>query len=60
LTKKELDSIAALPEVNEIFPGSENSALDTPNITPKPTTPAAPTHSARNQQRHSSDDRDRD
>ncbi|RHY40835.1 hypothetical protein DYB30_014158 [Aphanomyces astaci] len=58
LTKNELLSIAALPEVNEILPGSDNSAPDTPSITPKSTTPAAPTHSARNQQRHSSDDRD--
>ncbi|RHY76271.1 hypothetical protein DYB30_010884 [Aphanomyces astaci] len=59
LTKEEIYSIAALPEVFHILPARDNSAPDTPNITPKPTTTAAtPTHSACDQQRNSWDDRD--
>ncbi|RHZ00679.1 hypothetical protein DYB26_015177 [Aphanomyces astaci] len=59
LTEEELYSIAALPEVDQILPARDYSAFDSPKITPKPTTTAAtPTHSACNEQRDSSDDRD--
>ncbi|ETV70868.1 hypothetical protein H257_13645 [Aphanomyces astaci] len=59
LTEEELYSIAALPEVDDILPARDYSAFDSPKITPKPTTTAAtPTHSACNEQRDSSDDRD--
>ncbi|RHY86949.1 hypothetical protein DYB37_004274 [Aphanomyces astaci] len=59
LTEEELYSIAALPEVDAILPARDYSAFDSPKITPKPTTTAAtPTHTACNEQRDSSDDRD--
>ncbi|RHY49951.1 hypothetical protein DYB30_013418 [Aphanomyces astaci] len=59
LTLQEIASIATLREVNEIRATRDNSVPDTPNVTPKPTTTAAtPTHSACDQQRDSSDDRD--
>ncbi|RHY92431.1 hypothetical protein DYB26_014365 [Aphanomyces astaci] len=59
LTLQEIASIATLREVNEIRATRDNSVPDIPNITPKPTTTAAtPTHSACDQQRDSSDDRD--
>ncbi|RLO05229.1 hypothetical protein DYB28_010977 [Aphanomyces astaci] len=59
LTEEELYSIAALPEVDGIYPPRDYSAFDFLNITPKPTTTAAtPTHTACNEQRDSSDDRD--
>ncbi|RHY88539.1 hypothetical protein DYB35_005226 [Aphanomyces astaci] len=37
LTKEEIYSIAALPEVFDILPARDNSAPDTPNVTPKRT-----------------------
>ncbi|RHY57197.1 hypothetical protein DYB28_011388 [Aphanomyces astaci] len=59
MTEEELYSIAALPEVHHILPPRDYSAFDSPKITPKPTTTAAtPTHTACNEQRDSSDDRD--
>ncbi|RQM19824.1 hypothetical protein B5M09_011162 [Aphanomyces astaci] len=59
LTLDEVNRFAALPEVKEILATRDNSVSDIPNITPKPTTTAAtPTHSACNEQRDSSDDRD--
>ncbi|ETV71904.1 hypothetical protein H257_13034 [Aphanomyces astaci] len=42
LTKEEIYSIAALPEVYHILPARDNSVSDTPNITPKPTTTPKP------------------
>ncbi|RHX96577.1 hypothetical protein DYB36_012477 [Aphanomyces astaci] len=59
LTLQEIARIATLPEVKEILATRDNSVPDIPNVTPKPTTTAAtPTHSACDQQRDSSDDRD--
>ncbi|RHZ32440.1 hypothetical protein DYB37_011850 [Aphanomyces astaci] len=42
LTKEEIYSIAALPEVFHILPARDNSVSDTPNVTPKPTTTPKP------------------